>query len=218
MTSELLSALHDSGLFRLLLEKRFDGAEVCPSDFSVIIEEVAKHDASTAWCLCQANGCTMTASFLNDDVANEIWGHDPKGVVAWGPGKSEAVPEGDGFRVNAKCAFASGGNKTRSARVPWSSRSSPRHPPFFVAETDSESLANAHADLDAFRSAAAALGGFLASLDERMGFTAEIEIAQGVEIGRPGAITVSAQKIGEHVGDISIAGRCAPVMHGTIEI
>ncbi len=109
MTSELLSALHDSGLFRLLLEKRFDGAEVCPSDFSVIIEEVAKHDASTAWCLCQANGCTMTASFLDDSVANEIWGHDPKGVVAWGPGKSEAVPEGDGFRVNAKCAFASGG-------------------------------------------------------------------------------------------------------------
>ena len=109
LTPELLSALYDSGLFRLLLEKRFDGAEVCPSDFSAIIEEVAKHDASTAWCLGQANGCTMTASFLDDDVANKIWGHDPKGVLAWGPGKSEAVPEGDGFRVNAKCAFASGG-------------------------------------------------------------------------------------------------------------
>jgi len=106
---KLRQGLYDAGLFRLLLEKRFDGAEVRPSDFSKIIEEVAKHDASTAWCLCQANGCSMTASFLDDDVANEIWGNDPKGVLAWGPGKSEAVPEGDGFRVNAKCAFASGG-------------------------------------------------------------------------------------------------------------
>lgn len=106
---QLRAGLYDAGLFRLLLEKRFNGAEVCPSDFSRIIEEVAKHDASTAWCLCQANGCSMSASFLDDDVANEIWGHDPQGAVAWGPGKSEAVREGEGFRVNANCAFASGG-------------------------------------------------------------------------------------------------------------
>jgi len=109
LAPDLLSALYDAGLFRLLLEKRFNGAEVKPSDFSAVIEEVAKHDASTAWCLCQANGCAMTASFLNEDIANKIWGDNPQGVLAWGPGKSLATPEGDGFRVNAKCAFASGG-------------------------------------------------------------------------------------------------------------
>jgi alkylation response protein AidB-like acyl-CoA dehydrogenase len=106
---ELRAGLYDAGLFRMLLEKRFNGAQLCPADFSRVIEEVAKHDASTAWCLCQANGCSMSASFMDDEVANEIWGNDPQGVVAWGPGKSEAVHEGDGFRVNANCAFASGG-------------------------------------------------------------------------------------------------------------
>ena len=106
---KLREGLYDAGLFRLLLEKRFNGAEVEPSEFSTIIEEVAKHDASTAWCLCQANGCSMSASFMEDHVANAIWGDDPKGVLAWGPGKSEAAREGDGYRVNAKCAFASGG-------------------------------------------------------------------------------------------------------------
>ena len=109
LPAELLAGLYEAGLFRLLLEKRFNGGEVCPSDFSRIIEEVAKRDASTAWCLCQANGCSMSASFLDKEIANGIWGNDPKGVLAWGPGKSEAVREGDGFRVNAKCAFASGG-------------------------------------------------------------------------------------------------------------
>ncbi len=109
LPEKLRNGLYDAGLFRLLLEKRFNGAEVVPSDFSRIIEEVAKHDASTAWCLCQANGCAMSASFMEDHAANAIWGDDPKGVLAWGPGKSEAVREGDGYRVNAKCAFASGG-------------------------------------------------------------------------------------------------------------
>ena len=79
------------------------------TNLSRIIEEVAKHDASTAWCLCQANGCAMSASYLDDDVADAIWGSDPSGVLAWGPGKSQARPEGDGYRVNAKCMFASGG-------------------------------------------------------------------------------------------------------------
>jgi alkylation response protein AidB-like acyl-CoA dehydrogenase len=109
LPSDLLEGLHEAELFRMLLEKRFRGAELRPSDFAAVIEEVAKHDGSTAWCLCQANGCAMSASFLDDEVANQIWGDDPAGVLAWGPGTSTAVKDGDGFRVNAKTAFASGG-------------------------------------------------------------------------------------------------------------
>jgi alkylation response protein AidB-like acyl-CoA dehydrogenase len=105
---ELLSRLYEAGLFRLLLERRFKGAQLCPSDFSRIIEEVAKHDASTAWCLCQANGCAMSASFLPEETANTIWKNDPAGVLAWGPGKSQAVKTEGGYIVNAQCAFASG--------------------------------------------------------------------------------------------------------------
>jgi alkylation response protein AidB-like acyl-CoA dehydrogenase len=101
--------LHEAGLFKLLLEERFGGAEVRPVEFSRIIEAVARHDASTAWCLCQANGCAMSASFLDEDVARTIWGAGTHGVLAWGPGPSQALPVDGGFRVNAHCAFASGG-------------------------------------------------------------------------------------------------------------
>ena len=79
LPAELLAGLYEAGLFRLLLEKRFNGGEVCPSDFSRIIEEVVKRDASTAWCLCQANGCSMSASFLDKEIANGIWGNTRKG-------------------------------------------------------------------------------------------------------------------------------------------
>lgn len=106
---ELVAELHGAGLFRLLLPRTFGGAEIDPPAFSRIIEAVAQLDASTAWCLCQANGCAMTAAYLNPAVADEIWGNDPNAVLAWGPGQGEAVVEGDGYRVNGDWSFASGG-------------------------------------------------------------------------------------------------------------
>ena len=109
LPTDLLNALHGAGLFRLLLERRFNGGEVTPTDFSAIIEAVAHYDGSTAWCLCQANGCAMSASYLDEKIANQIWGDDRAGVLAWGPGPSTATREGDAFRVNAEGAFASGG-------------------------------------------------------------------------------------------------------------
>ena len=51
LTPALQAALHREGLFRLLLPRPFGGFETDPPTFFRVIEEVAKHDASTAWCL-----------------------------------------------------------------------------------------------------------------------------------------------------------------------
>ncbi len=109
LPAELLDALHEAALFRLLLPRQFGGAEVGPPTFFQVIEAVAKHDASTAWCLCQANGCAMTAAYLEPEVADKIWGHDPRAVLAWGPGKGDAVVEGGAYRLSGNWSFASGG-------------------------------------------------------------------------------------------------------------
>jgi len=105
----LLDALHDAGLFRILLPKPYGGEEATPAQFFAAIEAVARHDASVAWCLCQANGCAMTAAYLAPDVANDIWGNDPRAVLAWGPGKAEAVQTDNGFSLSGNLMFASGG-------------------------------------------------------------------------------------------------------------
>lgn len=105
---DLLEALHDAELFRMLLPKPFGGGEVHPACFHQVISEIAQYDASTAWCLGQGNGCAMTAAYLDPDVSDEIWGRDPSAVLAWGPGKATIAEEGDVWRVNASCAFASG--------------------------------------------------------------------------------------------------------------
>jgi alkylation response protein AidB-like acyl-CoA dehydrogenase len=93
-----------------LLPRPFGGCEIDPPTFFQVVEEVAKHDASTAWCLCQGNGCAMSAAYLEPEVAQEVWGRDPQAVLAWGPGaKSQAIVEGDGYRLTGRWAFVSGG-------------------------------------------------------------------------------------------------------------
>ncbi|MGE4220625.1 MAG: acyl-CoA dehydrogenase family protein [Alphaproteobacteria bacterium] len=109
LPAPVLDALHGAGLFRLLLPRPFGGMELDPPAFARVIEALAGLDASTAWCVCQGNGCAMTAAYLEPAVADRIWGRDPRAVLAWGPGKATARPEGDGYRVSGRWSFASGG-------------------------------------------------------------------------------------------------------------
>jgi len=108
LPAELLALLHEAGLYRLLLPRSLGGAELDPRRFVEIIETIAKADASTAWCLCQAAGCSMVAAFLKPAVAAEIFGNK-RAILAWGPGPARAVA-GDGvYRLSGNWSFASGG-------------------------------------------------------------------------------------------------------------
>jgi alkylation response protein AidB-like acyl-CoA dehydrogenase len=104
----IVAALAERGLFRLLLPRSLGGAEVPPAAYVPVVEEVAKHDASVAWCLGQACGCTMTAAYLAPEVAQEIFGGE-RGIVAWGPpGPAEARMALGGYRLTGTWSFASG--------------------------------------------------------------------------------------------------------------
>src|ERR1700680_1120788 len=72
LTQPVVSALIENGLYRALLPQSVGGAE-----------EVAKADASTAWCLGQCSVCSMTAAYLDLDTAHEVFGA-PDGILAWG--------------------------------------------------------------------------------------------------------------------------------------
>jgi indole-3-acetate monooxygenase len=103
----VLDALVERGLFRMLLPRSLGGAELLPADFVPVIEEIAKADASTAWCLNQASGCSMTAAYLEPAAAREIFGR-LRGILAWGPGPGTAQVAKGGYRVTASSSFASG--------------------------------------------------------------------------------------------------------------
>ncbi|MPY70994.1 MAG: acyl-CoA dehydrogenase [Alphaproteobacteria bacterium] len=110
LTAAAMAALHEARLFRLLLPVDAGGEEMALPAFFEVIEALARHDGSTAWCVCQGNGCAMTAAYLDAPVAEAIWGGDPAAVLAWGPGKAEAVAVEGGYRVTARSSFVSGSN------------------------------------------------------------------------------------------------------------
>ena len=106
---ELLSALYDARMFKMLLPRSCGGDEVDPISFVTAIEEIAKADASTAWCLAQASGCSIAAAYVEPAVAQEIFG-GRDAVVAWGPvGPTvKATAVDGGYRATGTWSYASG--------------------------------------------------------------------------------------------------------------
>ena len=107
LPATLIDKMIEQGFFRLLQPRALGGAELLPAEYVPIIEAFARVDASTAWCLNQNSGCSMTAAYLSAEVAQEIFG-PPRGILAWGPGPGEARVVAGGYNVTARWAFASG--------------------------------------------------------------------------------------------------------------
>ena len=77
LTPAVTAGLIENGLYRSLLPQSLGGSEAPLETFMQMQEEIAKADASTAWCLGQCSVCAMTAAYLDADVANEIFNTPP---------------------------------------------------------------------------------------------------------------------------------------------
>jgi alkylation response protein AidB-like acyl-CoA dehydrogenase len=108
LPTDIVAALHQARLFRLLLPRSLGGDELNLQCLAQVMEVIGGADASTAWCLGQAAGCAMAAAYLKADVARRFFGPDDA-VLAWGAGiQGKAIVVDGGYRVTGKWAFASG--------------------------------------------------------------------------------------------------------------
>jgi alkylation response protein AidB-like acyl-CoA dehydrogenase len=113
--ADVLGAMHDAGLFHILLPASLGGGAADLVTFNQMIEAVAAADASPAWCLAQSVASSHTAGFLDPKIAQEVFGARDA-LVAWGPpaGIAKALAVDGGYRVTGKWRFASG-----SANATW---------------------------------------------------------------------------------------------------
>jgi alkylation response protein AidB-like acyl-CoA dehydrogenase len=109
LTPDVVEALHEAGLFRMLLPRTFGGGELDLPTFMEVIEIIAGADGSVAWCLGQSAGCVTSAAYLDTQVAQEIWS-PPRSVMAWGPAAkgNRAILVDGGYRITATTQFLSG--------------------------------------------------------------------------------------------------------------
>jgi indole-3-acetate monooxygenase len=108
LPADIIAALHEARLFRLLLPRSLGGDELHLKTLAQVKEVIGGADASTAWCMGQGGGCAMSAAYLKPVVARRLFG-PADAVLAWGAGpQGKATAVDGGYRVTGKWSFASG--------------------------------------------------------------------------------------------------------------
>jgi alkylation response protein AidB-like acyl-CoA dehydrogenase len=108
MPRDLIDDLSKTGLFSLSVPRAIGGQEASPFDILQAIESIAAADGSTGWCAMIGVGNNLTAGYLNEAGAKDVYA-DPQvpsaGIAA---PAGTAVREKDGVRVSGRWPFASG--------------------------------------------------------------------------------------------------------------
>ena len=93
LSQPVVTALAEAGIFRMYTPRTLGGFEVEPLTFYRIVEEIARIDASTAWCVWIASGNPVFAgSCLPDQGAEAVFGKDLKYEVVQSKAPTGASP------------------------------------------------------------------------------------------------------------------------------
>src|SRR5687768_10348752 len=82
LSREVIVALAESGLFRLLLPRPRGGLELDPVTCSQILEEVAGFHSAAGWALQAGNAGAWWAARLPEEGSAEVYAADPSAIVA----------------------------------------------------------------------------------------------------------------------------------------
>jgi len=114
LTPEVVNALAEQDLLRLLLPRGLGGQEITLLDFCRTTEAVATGDASTGWFVNQSNvSSASSAAAMPKEAAAAIFA-GPRDGLAWGSkhNQSVAVRVEGGYRLTGTWSYASGSRHT----------------------------------------------------------------------------------------------------------
>ncbi|MFE2998754.1 acyl-CoA dehydrogenase family protein [Nocardia sp. NPDC059246] len=121
LSEDVVAALNDAGLFRLMTPKRLGGYETNASTLIEVIAEIGKGDMSAAWVAGVLNWAAWQIGLFPEQAQQDVWGENPDATACWVMGASvqHTVVDG-GIVVSGKWANASG-----SAHSDWAVLSVP---------------------------------------------------------------------------------------------
>jgi alkylation response protein AidB-like acyl-CoA dehydrogenase len=104
---EVATRMRDAGLFRIAMPKSWGGPELSTIEINEVIEEVARANASAAWCIAIGCDSGFFSAFLDDAVARKLYPHlDMVTAGSVTPARADRV-EG-GYHIGGQWPFASG--------------------------------------------------------------------------------------------------------------
>jgi len=104
----LVERMRATGIFGLWLPKGLGGPELNVLDYIRIIEELARHDGSVAWCASIAASYSRLAGYLGPDVAAIIFEGGRSLLAGTLNPSGKAVSVAGGYRVTGRWAYGSG--------------------------------------------------------------------------------------------------------------
>lgn len=108
LSTTVVDALRSSGVFRMAMPAAWGGPETDICKQVEIIEELAKVDASAAWCAMIGSESGFFASYLDEHAARQLYPHlDVITAGFQGPAGTLEVCDG-GFRLSGRWSFGSG--------------------------------------------------------------------------------------------------------------
>jgi alkylation response protein AidB-like acyl-CoA dehydrogenase len=104
----LVDAMAEARLFALWLPKAFGGPELNLVDYIRVIGELARADASAAWCATVAACYSRIAGYLQPEIAREIFGSGRTVVAGTINPRGKAFVVDGGYRVTGRWPYGSG--------------------------------------------------------------------------------------------------------------
>ena len=101
--------LEETGFFKLLQPKRFDGFESDPIDFYVAVRDIASACGSTGWVSSVVGVHPWQVALFADEAQQAVWGSDTSTRLSssYAP-TGKAVQAEGGFQLSGKWSFSSG--------------------------------------------------------------------------------------------------------------
>jgi alkylation response protein AidB-like acyl-CoA dehydrogenase len=109
LADENVQALHDSGLCRLMVPRRFGGYETDVRTYIGVMAELGRGCGSTAWTASLLNVCAWLAGLFPERAQRDVWGPSNETWVAGSLApRGEARATDGGWVVNGRWPWASG--------------------------------------------------------------------------------------------------------------
>ncbi len=104
-----IKELEETGFFRLLQPKRFDGFEASPVDFYTAVRDIASACGSTGWVSSVVGVHPWQVALFADEAQQAVWGEDTNTRLSssYAPTGKATVADG-GYTLSGKWSFSSG--------------------------------------------------------------------------------------------------------------
>jgi alkylation response protein AidB-like acyl-CoA dehydrogenase len=107
LPDDLARDLAHAGFFRIFLPKAYGGIDLTPMAARAVFEELARADASVAWCVWNGN-THWTAAQLSSDTARTIYAKPDVITANSTRASGQAQIVAGGYRVNGRWSLVSG--------------------------------------------------------------------------------------------------------------